>query len=75
MNRCAFLLLVGCLLALFDLAGRRVRTLVSAQLAAGPQSITWDGRDDSGRAQASGVYFARLEAGPRRETAKLILVR
>ena len=33
MNRCAFLLLVGCLLALFDLAGRRVRTLVSAQLA------------------------------------------
>jgi flagellar hook assembly protein FlgD len=50
-------------LSVFDVAGRRVRTLVDGWMRAGPHSSRWDGRDDGGRAVASGVYFARLEAG------------
>jgi hypothetical protein len=48
-------------LAVFDVTGRRVRTLLDAPLAAGPHAVTWDGRDAAGRAVAAGVYFVRLE--------------
>ena len=47
-------------LELFDLAGRRVRTLVDGELAAGPHASSWDGRDEHGAAVRAGVYFVRL---------------
>jgi hypothetical protein len=47
-------------LALFDDAGRRVRTLARGPHPAGDALVPWDGRDDAGRACAPGVYFARL---------------
>lgn len=50
-------------LAVYDVLGRQVRRLASAQrMAAGPQSIAWDGRDDEGRATWAGAYFVRLRA-------------
>jgi len=62
-------------LAIFDAAGRRVATLVDATLPAGYHDATWNGRDDAGRALASGVYFYRLEAGPLRETRRMLLLK
>lgn len=50
-------------LALFDLGGRRVRTLLDADRDAGGHALAWDGRDDTGRPVAAGLYFARLSAG------------
>lgn len=47
-------------LELFDLSGRRVRTLVEGVLAPGSHSTTWDGRDQRGNAVGLGVYFLRL---------------
>lgn len=47
-------------LRIHDLAGREVRTLASGRLESGRHSVEWDGRDDSGRATAAGLYFARL---------------
>ncbi|MFN8586690.1 MAG: S8 family serine peptidase [Candidatus Eisenbacteria bacterium] len=47
-------------LALYDIGGRRVRTLHDGWLGAGPQAFDWDGADAGGRAVASGIYFARL---------------
>jgi hypothetical protein len=38
-----------------------VRTLVSGPVEAGRHAIVWRGRDDRGRAVASGVYFVRFE--------------
>ena len=61
-------------LVIFDVRGRAVRTLVSGSLAAGVHAATWNGRDDGGRAQASGVYLALLEAGQIRLTKRLTLV-
>ncbi|HET7903276.1 MAG TPA: FlgD immunoglobulin-like domain containing protein, partial [Candidatus Eisenbacteria bacterium] len=46
--------------------GRLVRTLFVGSLPAGSRRIDWDGRDDAGRAVASGVYlFVASTAGDR----------
>lgn len=59
-----------------DLAGRLVRRLAGGSLPAGEHEVIWDGRDDAGRAVASGQYLARLEpAGGQAVTRKLTLVR
>lgn len=47
-------------LRVYDVGGRCVRTLLDAVQPAGPQRVTWDGRDDRGIARASGTYFYRL---------------
>jgi uncharacterized membrane protein len=47
-------------LAIFDAAGRRVATLLDEDVSPGPRSVTWDGREASGRMAAAGLYFARL---------------
>jgi len=62
-------------LAIYDVAGREVRRLVDSDLPAGVHARDWDGRDASGRVVAAGVYFARLAAGDRVLTQKLILTR
>ena len=62
-------------LAVYDAAGRRVRTLVRGTLPAGHHEVTWNGRDDAGRSVAAGVYFVRLRQQDHRSTRKLLLVR
>ncbi len=64
-------------LAVYDLAGRRVRTLVSpsSPTAVGEHVVAWDGRDDAGRSAAPGVYFARLALGPAARAQRFALVR
>ncbi|MBK9304444.1 MAG: T9SS type A sorting domain-containing protein [bacterium] len=47
-------------LAVYDVTGRLVRTLIDGNLAAGAHEASWDGRDAAGRSAASGVYLARL---------------
>lgn len=47
-------------LAIFDIRGRRVRTLIRDRRVAGVHRVVWDGRDDAGRDVASGGYLARL---------------
>ena len=58
-------------LAIYDLAGRRVRELFSGARSAGEQSIAWDLRDADGIAVRPGLYFARLEAAGRSLTKRL----
>ena len=62
-------------LQLFGANGRVVRTLESGARSAGIHAVRWDGRDDSGRRAAPGVYFARLEAGGRMLRQMLTVVR
>ena len=49
--------------AIYDLSGRLIRTLVAENLPAGPGRIQWNGKDNSGRQVASGVYQFRLDTG------------
>lgn len=62
-------------IAIFDVSGRLVRTLVHEHRAAGRYSAQWDGLDDAGRPVASGVYFYRMQAANFTETRKMILLK
>ena len=62
-------------LAVYNLAGQKVAQLIHGHRPAGTYTIHWDGRDQSGRALASGVYLYRLQVGARVETRKLVLLR
>ncbi len=62
-------------LAIYDLNGRRVRTLVDRPLAAGRYEATWDGTDDRGGRLASGMYVAQYRASGQVQTRKLTLVK
>jgi flagellar hook assembly protein FlgD len=61
--------------AVYDLSGRLVRSLDGGRLAAGAGSLTWDGRDQSGRAMGGGIYFIRLRAGDVEVQTKVVKVR
>lgn len=61
--------------AMYDLAGRRVRTLAGGELPAGETRLVWDGRDGRGREMPSGTYLCRLRAEGRTATLKLNLAR
>jgi len=63
-------------LTVHDVAGRRIRTLVAGEtVGAGRHDIVWNGRDETGRAVATGVYYCRLEAGGRVDTRRMALVK
>ena len=63
-------------LAVYDLAGRLVRTLVDGRaMEAGRHDETWDGRDESGRTVAAGVYVARVHVGEAQQSIKMSLVK
>ncbi len=47
-------------LVVYDVLGRRIRTLAEGNYPAGWHRVRWDGRDESGREVASGVYLYRL---------------
>lgn len=62
-------------LDVFDVGGRRVRTVADGPRDAGAHTATWDGRDASGGFVAAGVYFARLSTDAGSSTRKLVLRR
>jgi hypothetical protein len=62
-------------LAIYDLAGRRVRMLVRDRLPHGIHRIAWDGRGDDGSTVAGGVYFARLRTADATTTRKVAVLR
>lgn len=62
-------------LAIYDVTGRLVRTLLDGVRNAGDQRVFWDGKDDRGSLVGSGVYLYQLEAGNKSLTRKMSLLR
>jgi hypothetical protein len=60
-------------LDLFSVTGQRVRSLAAGTYDAGEHAIRWDGRDDTGRTVAAGVYFVNLRAAGASVSRKLLL--
>ena len=59
-------------LAVYDAAGRRVRTLHAGALASGAHLFRWDGRDEGGQAGAAGIYFVRARIAGRTLARKFV---
>jgi flagellar hook assembly protein FlgD len=45
----------------YDITGRLIRILLEGETQPHESGVSWDGRDDSGEALPSGIYFLRLE--------------
>ena len=58
----------------FDVNGRLVRTLLQGPVSQGIQRVAWDGRDESGRRTAAGVYFVKSRAASFTATRKVVLL-
>jgi len=58
-----------------DLAGRRVRNILSVILPPGYQQIIWDGQDNAGKNVPTGIYFIHLKAGSQHKTIKALVTR
>ena len=59
----------------YDIAGRRVRSLQTGVLAMGEHHLRWDGLDEGGRSVAGGVYFIRASAPGGVAAARFVLRR
>ncbi|NOZ55505.1 MAG: ammonia-forming cytochrome c nitrite reductase subunit c552 [Calditrichaeota bacterium] len=62
-------------LVVYDVFGRRVKTLKQGHLAAGKYVVAWDGTDENGRQVAAGTYICQLRAGSFVGVRKMVLLR
>lgn len=59
----------------YDLLGKRVRTVVNEEMHAGAHVAVWDGRNDAGQTVATGVYIYKLTAGTMSKSQKMMLLK
>ena len=62
-------------LAMFDLSGRRVATLLSGKLAVGEHRFVWNGTSDAGKPTSPGVLITRLSGSNFQKTMKIFKLR
>ena len=62
-------------LAVYDVLGRVVTVLVDGEEGSGPHSVHWNGLDSMGKTAPAGIYLYRLDAGKKRISRKMVLVR
>ncbi len=62
-------------LEIYDILGRRVKTLVNEKMVPGVHQAKWNGKNEWGIDVASGLYFYRLKNGAHLMTRKLLLVK
>lgn len=62
-------------LAVFDISGRLVATLVDGDVGPGRHEVLWNGANDRGEHVASGVYFCRISALGEEHSRKMVLMK
>jgi len=62
-------------ITIYDMLGRKVRTLVSGFENAGFNAVQWQGKNDFGRSVGAGVYICQIQAGDFLQTRKMILLK
>ncbi|MEE9190924.1 MAG: aryl-sulfate sulfotransferase [Candidatus Neomarinimicrobiota bacterium] len=61
--------------AIYDLMGSAVKTLVNEFKDAGYHTVTWNGTNDRGNRMSGGVYLYSINAGPYHKTQKMVLLK
>ena len=62
-------------IAIFNMTGQLVRTLVDGDYPAGIHNVLWDAHDDAGQPAPSGIYYFRMSADGFSDTKKLLLLK
>jgi hypothetical protein len=62
-------------IAVFDIHGRKVKTLLTEVQGPGRYRVTWGGLDDGGREVSPGIYLCRLDRDSQRTVRKMVLAR
>ncbi|MBM4400067.1 MAG: T9SS type A sorting domain-containing protein, partial [Candidatus Cloacimonetes bacterium] len=62
-------------LEIFNIKGQKARTLLQEKKSSGQYQLKWDGRDDSGRAVAAGIYHCRMQCGGYQATKRMIFTK
>lgn len=62
-------------LTIYDLLGRKIKTLVSEIQAPNSYTVTWDGRDEYGNKMPSGVYLYTLQTRSFAESKKMLMLK
>jgi flagellar hook assembly protein FlgD len=62
-------------LDIYDIGGRKIKTLVDGSMTAGVHSINWNSRNDSGDLVASGTYFYKLTTDTDNMVKKMVLLK
>jgi len=62
-------------IAIYDMMGRQIRTLISTQHSAGYKSVQWNATNDAGSPVSAGLYFYMIQAGDFKQTKKMMLVK
>ncbi|MDD4050929.1 MAG: FlgD immunoglobulin-like domain containing protein [candidate division Zixibacteria bacterium] len=61
--------------AVFNILGQNIKDLVDGYMEAGYHQVVWDGKDRSGDAVASGIYFYKISANNFSDTKKMVLLK
>ena len=62
-------------IAIYDLMGRKIKSLVNTKQVAGYRSITWDATNNFGEQVSAGMYIYVIQAGTFRQTKKMVLLK
>jgi len=62
-------------LSIWDINGKKLRTLVNQKQPAGQKQVRWNGKDDVGRDLSNGVYFLKAECSGTTIIRKMLLIR
>ena len=62
-------------IAIYDMLGRQVKTLIKQTQAAGYKSIIWDASNDYGEPVSAGIYLYQIQAGEYISTKKMVLLK
>ncbi len=62
-------------ITIYDVIGRKVRTLVNGQQNPGYQSVIWDATDQYDKQVSAGMYLYQIKAGDFVQTKKMILLK
>jgi len=62
-------------ITIYDVVGRKIRTIVNEQQDSGKRSIIWNAKDKNGQPVSAGIYLYQIQAGDFVQTKKLILIK
>jgi Secretion system C-terminal sorting domain len=62
-------------ITIYDVLGKKVKTLLNQKVAAGTHFLKWNGRNENNKDVASGLYFVHLKSGSFALTKKMLMIR